>query len=63
MPTPVNHLVMARELLESGLLLGGALRLLQAHPGPFMLGHTAPDVQTVSGQRRGGDPSYSPPPP
>lgn len=53
---------MARELLESGLLEGSARRLLLAHPGPFMLGHTAPDVQTVSGQRREETHFYTLPP-
>lgn len=62
MPTPVNHLLMARELLESGLLKGNAQNLLQTHPGPFMLGHTAPDVQTISGQRREETHFYTLPP-
>ncbi len=62
MPTPVNHLMMAREVLESGLLTGDALHFLQAHPGPFLLGHTAPDVQTLSGQRREETHFYTLPP-
>ncbi|MCS7179120.1 MAG: hypothetical protein RML46_06800 [Anaerolineae bacterium] len=62
MPTPVNHLMMAREVLERGLLTAAAQRLLRAQYGPFLLGHTAPDVQTISGQRREETHFYSPPP-
>lgn len=52
MPTPINHLVMASEVLQRGALVAPARHLLQTQYGPFLLGHTAPDVQTVSGQRR-----------
>lgn len=52
MPTPVNHLLMARQVLEEGELIAHVRLLLGAQYGPFLLGHTAPDVQTVSGQRR-----------
>lgn len=62
MPTPINHLVMAREVLERGALAAPARRLLQVHYGPFLLGHTAPDVQTVSGQRREETHFYTLPP-
>lgn len=62
MPTPVNHLIMAREVLERGRLSAPARRLLQAHYGPFLLGHTAPDVQTVSGQQREETHFYTLPP-
>ncbi len=52
MPTPVQHLVLAQKLLNDDVL-PGALRLrLQAQRSAFMFGHTAPDVQTVSGQLR-----------
>lgn len=62
MPTPVNHLLMAREVLEVGGLIAPAQRLLRAQYGPFLLGHTAPDVQTVSGQRREETHFYTLPP-
>lgn len=62
MPTPINHLMMAREVLERGTLAAPARRLLVAQYGPFLLGHTAPDVQTVSGQRREETHFYALPP-
>lgn len=62
MPTPINHLIMAREVLERGTLAAPARRLLRAQYGPFLLGHTAPDVQTVSGQRREETHFYTIPP-
>jgi hypothetical protein len=62
MPTPVNHLVMARELLDSGQLVPSAQDLLEAEWGPFLLGHTAPDVQTVSAQPRRNTHFYTIPP-
>jgi len=62
MPTPINHLVMAREVLERGTLAAPARWLLVAQYGPFLLGHTAPDVQTVSGQRREETHFYALPP-
>lgn len=62
MPTPVNHLLMAREVLEQGKLIVPAQRVLQAQYGAFLLGHTAPDVQTVSGQRREETHFYTLPP-
>ncbi len=62
MPTPVNHLIMAREVLERGTLAAPVRRLLLAQYGPFLLGHTAPDVQTVSGQRREETHFYTLPP-
>lgn len=62
MPTPINHLIMARELVESGLLTAAAQELLDGQPGAFLLGHTAPDVQTVSGQPREATHFYRFPP-
>ncbi len=62
MPTPVNHLVMAQELIAAGDLTPHAHSLVTAHRGPFLLGHTAPDVQTVSGQTRGSTHFYEIPP-
>ncbi len=62
MPTPVNHLLMAREVMEEGDLIAPARGLLRAQYGAFLLGHTAPDVQTVSGQRREETHFYTLPP-
>jgi len=62
MPTPINHLIMARELIESGRLAASGQRLLEAERGPFLLGHTAPDVQTVSGRPRHETHFYTIPP-
>lgn len=62
MPTPINHLIMARELVESGLLTAAAQTLLEEQSGAFLLGHTAPDVQTVSEQPREATHFYHIPP-
>jgi hypothetical protein len=52
MPTPIMHLALAEEMLRGDDLSPTARRLLILQRGPFLLGHTAPDVQTVSGQFR-----------
>ena len=52
MPTPTMHLVVAEEMLRRKDFSLAARRLLDQQQGPFLLGHTAPDVRTVSGQRR-----------
>jgi hypothetical protein len=52
MPTPATHLALAEEILCRNDLSIATRRLLTERRGPFMLGHTAPDVKTVSGQRR-----------
>lgn len=52
MPTPIQHLALAEEILRGGDLSPAVQTLLTAQRGPFLLGHTAPDVQTVSGQAR-----------
>jgi len=52
MPTPVMHLALAEEILRGDALPPAVRRLLTWQRGPFLLGHTAPDVQTVSGQTR-----------
>lgn len=52
MPTPATHLALAGDILRRSDLLITARRLLTREPGPFLLGHTAPDVKAVSGQRR-----------
>lgn len=52
MPTPFTHLALAEEVLQSDGLSPTASSLLLRQRGPFLLGNTAPDVQTVSGQSR-----------
>ena len=52
MPTPATHLAMAEEMLRRNDLSTTARRHLTQQRGPFLLGHTAPDVKTVSGQSR-----------
>ena len=46
------HLALAEEILHGDALPPATHRLLLQQRGPFLLGHTAPDVQTVSGQTR-----------
>ena len=52
MPTPVMHLALAEEILGGDLLSPATRCLLARQRGPFLLGHTVPDVQTISGQGR-----------
>jgi hypothetical protein len=52
MPTPIQHLALAEDVLRGRDLPVAVNALLNAQRGPFLLGHTAPDVQTVSGQTR-----------
>jgi hypothetical protein len=52
MPTPITHLAQAGEILRRDDLPTATRRLLIQQRGPFLLGHTAPDVQTVSRQPR-----------
>lgn len=52
MPTPFYHLSIAEELLASPALDPAAKDFLHAHKGPFHLGKTAPDLQSLSGQTR-----------
>jgi hypothetical protein len=52
MPTPFMHLALAEEVLQGDELSRTANNLLHQQRGPFLLGNTAPDVQTVSGQAR-----------
>jgi hypothetical protein len=59
MPTPVMHLTLAEEILRGRDLKPAARRLLVRQRGPFLLGNTAPDVQTVSGQARDETHFYS----
>jgi len=52
MPTPVMHLALAEEILDGSALPPAVRRLLIQQRGPFLLGHTVPDVQTISRQGR-----------
>jgi len=52
MPTPVTHLALAEEILRKNDLSSFTRRLLNQQRGSFLLGCTAPDVQTVSQQPR-----------
>ncbi len=52
MPTPITHLSLAEEILRGDDLPPASRRLLLQQRGSFLLGHTAPDVKTVSGQGR-----------
>ncbi len=52
MPTPFYHLSIAAELLESPALPAGVHAFLRSERCAFLLGKTAPDVQTLSGQER-----------
>lgn len=51
-PTPFYHLSLAHQLIEHPDLHPAVRSLLQEHPGEFLLGNTAPDVQVISGQAR-----------
>jgi len=46
------HLALAERLLQGKGLSDPARRFLSDHRGPFLLGNTAADVQTISGQKR-----------
>ncbi len=46
------HLALAEEILRQNDLTPAVHHLLAEQRGPFLLGNTAPDVKTVSGQRR-----------
>lgn len=52
MPTPFYHLSVAKELVSCSALSPAASDLLQENYAAFLLGNTAPDVQTISGQAR-----------
>jgi hypothetical protein len=52
MPTPIQHLVMADDILADAMLLPATRERLAAQRGAFLLGTIAPDVQSVSGQPR-----------
>jgi len=52
MPTPFTHLAAAEELLARPGLAPAVKATLQAELPAFLLGNTAPDVQTISGHPR-----------
>lgn len=52
MPTPIMHIALSEEILAGGDLPPAVGASLRENQGAFILGSTAPDVQTVSGQRR-----------
>lgn len=52
MPTPFTHLATAAELLARPQLAQAVQTALLADLPAFLLGNTAPDVQTISGQPR-----------
>jgi hypothetical protein len=59
MPTPIMHLALAEEILGRANLPADVRRLLAEQRGPFLLGNTAPDVQTISGQDRAATHFYT----
>lgn len=52
MPTPFQHLVYARDVLASARLPEVIRQAARAHLGAFLLGNTAVDVQSLTGQSR-----------
>ena len=62
MPTPIMHLALAEEILRGDALPPAVRRLLTRQRGPFLLGNTAPDIQTISGQTRDETHFYTIPP-
>ena len=62
MPTPVNHLVLAQEMRASHRFSPPVNHFLEEEWGPFLLGNTAPDVQTVNGHARDATHFYTIPP-
>jgi hypothetical protein len=62
MPTPIQHLVLAEELLVDPALPSTARALLAAERGAFLLGTIAPDVQTISRQPREATHFFAVPP-
>lgn len=52
MPTPFQHLIYAREILADTRLPEAIRQALHGQLGPFLLGNTAVDVQSLTGQPR-----------
>jgi hypothetical protein len=52
MPTPFQHLVYAREVLDNALLSEKIRQQMHSHMSAYLLGNTAVDVQSITGQPR-----------
>lgn len=52
MPTPFQHLIYARDILADDRLPETIRQAINAHLGAFLLGNTAVDVQSLTGQPR-----------
>ncbi len=52
MPTPFQHLVYARDILADARLPETIRQAMGEHLGAFLLGNTAVDVQSLTGQQR-----------
>jgi hypothetical protein len=52
MPTPFQHLIYARDVLADARLPDTIRQAMHAHLGAFLLGNTAVDVQSLTGQPR-----------
>ena len=52
MPTPFYHLFIAEQVLRQKVMSAAVQQLLQTYQEAFLLGSTAADVQTISGQKR-----------
>lgn len=61
MPTPFYHLGIADKILEQSELNPALKSQIKEHLGAFYLGHTAPDVQVISGQKRSATHFFSVP--
>jgi len=62
MPTPIQHLVIADDVLASSALSLAARERLAAERGAFLFGTIAPDAQCVSGQAREATHFFAMPP-
>src|SRR5512147_2420190 len=51
-PTPIQHIILAEQLLSDATLPAPLRDELRAQRGAFLFGNTAPDVQVVSNQLR-----------
>jgi hypothetical protein len=51
-PTPIQHIILAEQLLSDSTLPAAVRDRLRAQRGAFLFGNTAPDVQVVSNQPR-----------
>jgi len=62
MPTPIQHLVIAEDMLADAALPAAARELLATQRGAFLFGTIAPDVQSVSRQPREATHFFTVPP-